>query len=521
MLTKRSIGQTRNKKKILIVNAYLDDSHQSIARSNKVPPAMGPVYLAGAFSRETCEVQLYNEQYSGPLEDERLFAWPDLLVLTGLNTALDRMKQLTAYARTKNPKVIVAAGGPPIRALPRYASRFFDYTCLGDVEELQQVITETLGKDYIAPYMNPRYDLAEWIGRIGYAESTRYCNFHCSFCSLTGEGRKYSKYSLDDVRRQIVGLGKRKLLFFIDNNFYGNDRGFFLQRLELLRQMRREGYFDYWGALVTNDFFLKEENLTLARESGCLALFSGVESFDANWLKSVNKNQNTRVPQIEMISKCLDAGIVFIYGLMLDVSSRPVDDLRRELDFITGTPEIALPSFLTLAIPLLGTPYFYDSLAQSRILPNTKIRDLNSQTISMRPVDSLAKTVEFVREIVSLSGYRSRALKHTAGFFRRYRSALNGYQMMTALGNTIYFCAQDFLTAPTRFVRMFRPEPQRTHVSSTEILDPVYRPLFPVAVRYQDYFKPTMLTDAAGHLVDELAEDLVDPRSALTQRAAS
>src|SRR3990172_3671937 len=121
MLTKRSIGENRYKKRILIVNAYVDDSRQSIARSNKIPPAMGPVYLASAFSRETCEVQLYNEQYSGPLEDERLFAWPDMLVLTGLNTALDRMKQLTAYARTKNPKVIVAAGGPPIRALPRYA----------------------------------------------------------------------------------------------------------------------------------------------------------------------------------------------------------------------------------------------------------------------------------------------------------------------------------------------------------------------------------------------------------------
>ena len=139
----------------------------------------------------------------------------------------------------------------------------------------------------------------------------------------------------------------------------------------------------------------------------------------------------------------------------------------------------------------------------------------------MRPVDPIPKAVEFVREIVNLRGYRARALKHATGFFQRYRSALNGYQMMTALGNTIYFCAQDFLTAPARFGRFFRPEPQRTHVSTTEILDPVYQPLFPVAARYQDYFKPTMLTDAAGCLVDELVEDLVDPRTAQSKRAAS
>jgi hypothetical protein len=87
-----------NRKRVLIVNCYLDDSRQSIARTHKVPPAMGPVYLAGAFSCELCEVRLYNEQSSGPLKDEKLLSWPDMLVLTGLTTALDRMKHWTAYA---------------------------------------------------------------------------------------------------------------------------------------------------------------------------------------------------------------------------------------------------------------------------------------------------------------------------------------------------------------------------------------------------------------------------------------
>ncbi|MGH7770795.1 MAG: cobalamin-dependent protein, partial [Candidatus Binatia bacterium] len=228
--------------RILIVNCYLDDTRKSIARTHKVPPAMGPVYLAGAFSPKLCEVRLYNEQSAGPIEDENLLAWPDMRVLTGLTTALDRMKQLTAYARTKNARVIVVAGGPPIRALPRYSRRFFDYVCLGDIEELRQVIAEAFGKNYVADEMIPRYDLSDWIGRIGYAESSRYCNFRCSFCSLTGEGRGYQKYSLDFIRKQILAMGKKWHLFFIDNNFYGNDRNYFLARLELLREMRQEGY---------------------------------------------------------------------------------------------------------------------------------------------------------------------------------------------------------------------------------------------------------------------------------------
>ena len=516
---KTSEAPSKIKKRVLIVNCYLDDIHRSIARSHKVPPAMGPVYLAGAFSRELCEVRLYNEQSSGPLKDEKLLSWPDMLVLTGLTTSLDRMLHWTAYARTQNEKVIVVAGGPPIRALPQYSSRFFDYVCLGDIEEMREVIADAFGKDYLADEMIPRYDLADWIGRIGYAESSRNCNFRCSFCSLTGEARGYQKYSLDNVRKQIMAMGKKWHLFFIDNNFYGNDRNYFLARLELLREMRREGYFKSWGALVTNDFFLKGENLERARESGCTELFSGVESFDSQWLRSVNKNQNTRLPQVEMISKCLEAGIVFLYGLMLDTSTRSIDDLSREIEFVIGTPEITLPAFFTLAIPLLGTPYFHDCLAQGLILPETKVRDLNSQTITMRPLDPIDKVADFVPATQSLRGYRLRVLKHGAAFFRRYRSTLTTEQMMIALTNGLLLCAQDLATAPRRLGWLYQPAQNRTYVSTTEILDPVYQPTFPVAARYEHYFKPTMLTDKCGQLTEELAEDLVDRQRSETRKA--
>jgi radical SAM superfamily enzyme YgiQ (UPF0313 family) len=117
------------------------------------------------------------------LEDERLLGWPDMLVLTGLTNGFDRMLHLAAYARSKNQKVIVVAGGPAVRALPLLSKKFFDYTCLGDIEELGEVIAEAFGTGYVEKQMLPRYDLAYWLGRIGYVETTRYCNFRCSFCA--------------------------------------------------------------------------------------------------------------------------------------------------------------------------------------------------------------------------------------------------------------------------------------------------------------------------------------------------
>src|SRR5437867_2590955 len=179
-----------------------------------------------------------------------------------------------------NPGVVEIDGKTAILDFTNYTAPFLDYACQGDIEELQQVIAEVFGSGYSAEEMVPRFDLAYWNGFIGHVESTRNCNFRCSFCSIAGEGRRYRKYPLDAIRKQILAMGRKKVLFFIDQNFYGNDRRYFFERLELLRELRAAGCFKHWTALVTNDFFLNDDNLAAARASGCVALFSGVESFD-------------------------------------------------------------------------------------------------------------------------------------------------------------------------------------------------------------------------------------------------
>jgi hopanoid C-2 methylase len=497
---------TSSRKRVLIVNCYFDDSRQPIRRTTKIPQAVGPIYLAGAFSRELCDVRCYTELASGPLEDESLLSWPDMLVLTGLTNSFDRMLHLTAYARTKNPKVIVVAGGPAVRSLPLSSEKVFDYACLGDIEELRDVITEALGSEYVAATMIPRYDLAYWLGRIGYVETTRYCNFRCSFCSLTAEGRGYQTYDIDHIRQQILASGKRRRMFFLDNNFYGSDRNHFQARLRLINEMRAAGQFNEWGALVTNDFFGRDENLTLIREAGCELLFSGLESFDNNWLRSFNKLQNTKAPQVEMISKSLNAGVVFSYGLMLDVSTRSIGDLRRELNFITGTPEITVPSFITLSIPLLGTPYFYECLKNRTILPETKLRDMDGTTVLQKPVDPLDQVVKFVQDLQSLRGFHGRVLKHAVRFARIYHSKLTKTQMILATGAGLLVCAQPLTTSFTGLAWLRKKQRARTYVSTTEPLDHMYTPAFRVDSRFESYFKPTMVTDKQG----ELHEDIVN-----------
>ena len=475
----------------------------------KLPYAMGPVYLAGAFS-EACDVRLYNEVSDGPLEDAGLLGWPDMLVLTGLTNGFDRMLHLAAYARTRNPRVIVVAGGPPIRALPLLSRRYFDYACTGDIEELREVIREAWGATFAADEMLPRYDLASWIGSMGHAEASRACNFLCSFCSLTAEGGKYRSYPIEYVRQQIVAMGRKKRLFFVDNNFYGAHRRSFEARVDLVDEMRQRGYFTDWGALVTNDFFYLDENLEKVQSAGCTLLFSGVESFDRAWLQDVNKLQNLRRSPVEMIVRCLEKGIMFAYGLILDVMTRRLADLRRELDFVVGTPEIPLPGFLTLPIPLLATPFFRQCLAEGAFLPRTRLRDMDGSTLVLRTLDPMEEVATFVRDVMALRGYRRRALRHAARFAYRYRSALSLTQLTLAMGSAGLLCAEGLITG-LGFGAGGRL--QRTHITSTEVLDPMYTPAFRVSAQYEPYFRPTMVTDSAGNLTEDLAElALATPR---------
>lgn len=479
----------------------------------EIPNTIAPMFLGGFFSDKTCNIKLFNELSQGFVEKYMpdLLAWADMIVLTGVTNTFDRFLHITAYARSFKPNVIIVVGGHVARSFPYYSKFFFDYVCTGDVEQIVEVIEDTFGKDHVAENYIPRYDLARW-GRkgIGYVESSRNCNFSCSFCSLTAEGNKYKTENIDSLREQIKSVGKVNLLYFLDNNFYGNDRTYFLQKLELLKEMRSQGYFKYWGALVTSDFLLKDENLKAARDSGCWYLFIGVESFDEVWLNTVNKKQNTISDQVMMIKKCFEHGIVFNYGLVFDPTERTTISAKRELDFICNNEDIPAPLYFVSAVPFPGTPFFHKSVREERILPNTKIRDLEGTTLTLKPLEETPeKVAEFLGRTKYLHGYRQKMFYHQFKFVSKYSKYLNYKQLTVLRLGTLRLLTPNYIGNP---LNVLRPKPKRTFLSTTEILDPVYTPIKHLDEKYSIYFEPTMITNEDGKLNEILVNDLMDSR---------
>ncbi len=484
--------------RVLIVNCYLDASRAGPRRPRKVPQALAPVLLAGVLAPARCEVRLHCELAGGPLLDRSALAWADMLVLTGLTSAMDRMRQLTAYARTANPAVVVVAGGHAVRSFPVLSRSVFDYACRGDVEELAVVARAVFGPASVAEPAWPRYDLAPWIGRIGYAESSRNCNFRCGFCSLTAEGRRHVASDPVVFERQLLALGRRAVVILLDNNFAGPDRAALRARIDVLRAAHAAGRFRAWGALVTADFLRDDALLGEARAAGCRALFSGIESLDVAWLRGARKMQNVRDNPLDLIRRTLDAGIMLSYGLVFDPSTRRVAEVDAEIECILATPDVTTPAYVSIAAPYPGTPFFDACALAGRLLPNTRVRDLDGATVCVASLDPLDAVARFAADLVAMRGRRARILRHAARFAWRYRRRLDAAQLGLAVGQAVAWAAPD-LASTAGIGRLRRAG---SHVSSTARLDAVYAPTLPVAPRYRHLFDPVMLTDASGSVLE-------------------
>lgn len=508
-------------KRVLIVNCYWPETRVPMQLPNEMPMPLAPVHLAGHFAPRRWDIRLYNEVSNGHLElfAPELLSWPDVVVFCGLTAAFDRFLHLTAYLRTSNPSVITIAGGLAVRLLPGHAAKSFDYACRGDVEEIRDVIADAFGDEFLAEDPVPRYDLAHWMGRwIGYAESSRNCNFRCSFCTLTADALPWRGTDAGVFMRHLEAMGPRVLLHISDNQFAGAGRDAFAERLEVLERARAKGLFRWWAGFVTDAFLWDEENLRRAKASGCISLLIGVESFDNQWLRRMNKAQNVREPQQALIRRCLEAGILFQYGLVFDPTERRVADMEREIDVIAGDASIPAPNFIFVATPFPGTPFFAEKYEHDLLLPGIRLRDLDGSTLNLRALDGEPGAAHFLRTTKNLVGRRRAFLAHQARFHWRYRAALEPHVHLASALTIGSIMSPQGLSNP-RY--LFSRRAPRTHVGGTDLLDPVYTPRHAVDPKYASFFKPTLVTMDDGALNPAIADDLLRARKSRVTAAVA
>jgi len=195
-------------------------------------------------------------------------------------------------------------------------------------------------------------------------ESGRGCPYGCEFCTVTGffgdSIRFRSNESVVDELLMLKALEKREkgkvAVFFIDDNFAINPR----RTKSLLREIIARGAQVPWVAQISMNLLRDEELVSLIAQSGAKWIFIGLESIDAENLKSVSKGFNKPAEYQAVLERLARYNLYAITSFIFGMDGDRVGVATRTLDAIRAWPP-GLPVF-GLLTPYPATP-LYDRLA--------------------------------------------------------------------------------------------------------------------------------------------------------------
>ena len=190
-------------------------------------------------------------------------------------------------------------------------------------------------------------------------QTTRGCPYDCSFCIAPRElGRGYRLRSIDSViadikyQQKLVGT---KYFFMVDNHFTINRE----RTKELLNRIIDEGIKWYGICFTRMEVARDDELLALLKKAQVNTLYMGLESFDNNVLKLLNKKQ-TNEGMKKSLAKIKSHGLRVLGSFVMGCDEDTVGSLRatidaaieQDIDYVALFPLSGYPEHNAPTIPL-------------------------------------------------------------------------------------------------------------------------------------------------------------------------
>lgn len=505
------------KPRALVVGTHLRRDRSARRSRDPLQPMTG-LHIASQIDGARYDVRLHHEDWHGPFDTSRAAGWR-IVFLTGLHADFDRMRQLSYHFRRGG--AVTVAGGNFVSLFPEFASQFFDAVCVGGIESVRAVMEDLeqgrLRRVYRAdPTLSARHPVDYrllWSNGLGLpvhlVESSRGCSFRCKFCVIPAEGARHAAWQLDAVDAAIesaLDAAPRfriarlfPTIWFLDNNF-SDSREHLLAMCERLARNRR---VRAWGALVTQNVLRDRDLVRHLAAHKCRAVFAGIESLDAAFLRGQNKKQNL-VNHDSVVDDVLFAeslGICVMYAYLFDPRRASAASMREQVARLVSLPGLPLPAFFSMLIPLAGTADFWESVDRDELRPNLRLREQDGETIAYANLaDDELELAAFVRQLSTDPASlvrRGRVVRSTIARIRNSRSR-----------NPLYWFIlwQSNLRA-LRFGREYDRAADRTYLGGADALDPQYDDM-PADISDADrsrYFEPVRLTDEHGRVMPWLA----------------
>ncbi len=219
----------------------------------------------------------------------------------------------------------------------------------------------------------------KWWATRGAIIATRGCPYQCDFCAVPWvypRGRQMRLRPVAEVAAEVAAISDKGIVFWDDN--LGANPAYAKALFRALRPLNK-----WWTSQTTLASTEDDEFLQLAAQSGCQALFVGLESINPASLAGVSKGHNRVDEYRRMLERCHAHGIAIQAGIMFGFDEDRLDVFARTVDVLGG---LGLDNAtISLVVPYPGTPLYRRWQAEGRIV-DADWRHYNGKThVVFRP----------------------------------------------------------------------------------------------------------------------------------------
>ncbi len=324
----------------------------------------------------------------------------DLVGITAATPGAPHAYELAAAFRARG--VPVAMGGPHATLLPHEVAGHADVVVVGEAEtvwsrvladvELERryapgrhVLDPATGanvevlaggaRNYRCPtpaslagLPHARRDLIRsggwnrWWATRGAIIATRGCPHVCDYCTipvLYPNAQRMRLRPVEEVAAEVAAIPDRGIVFWDDNlGAHGEYAKSLFRAIAPLRK--------WWTSQTTLTSARDDEFLRLAAESGCKALFLGLESVSQESLTAARKGHNRVSRYRETIRRFHDHGIAVQAGILFGFDHDTKDIFERTVE---AMGEAGLDNAtVSLMVPYPGLPAYRRLEAEGRII---------------------------------------------------------------------------------------------------------------------------------------------------------
>jgi radical SAM superfamily enzyme YgiQ (UPF0313 family) len=320
------------------------------------------------------------------IDDINLDKYYDLVGISCMTPVASRAYQLSSVFRKKGAKVVLGGIHPTV--MPDEAIAHCDCVVMGEAEGCWGELLDDFKQNRLKRiYRSFDSDLTKFpIAKLNHNHTpfhvtpvfcTRGCPYNCEFCSVTGlYGKNLRHRRVRDIVQEIATRDSRKI-FFLDDNIMGDvkfARELFTGLLDL--DIR------WWVGQASTSVAKDKALLKLARESGCVGLFVGIESVSSENLKRLRKAPHNAKEYSRVIKIVRDSGILLHASMVFGFDGDDKSVFERTLHFLDKN-RITSATFNILT-PYPGTAIFRRFKREGRLL-SQNWQDYNHRTVVFRP----------------------------------------------------------------------------------------------------------------------------------------